>query len=69
MADWWIQAIWALTPTVLILLCFWLVLRSIVRADRAERRAYDRVEAEERAKAGLPPKAPSTAGGSAQTEA
>jgi hypothetical protein len=35
-------------------LFFW-VLRSVVRADRNERREYARIEAEERAKRGLPP--------------
>ncbi|SJN10657.1 hypothetical protein FM113_09725 [Leucobacter sp. 7(1)] len=48
------NAIWSLTPTVLIGLFFWLVLRLILRADRTERRVYERISAEERAKAGLP---------------
>lgn len=48
------NAIWSLTPTVLIGLFFWLVLRLIVRADRTERRVYQEIEDEERAKAGLP---------------
>ncbi len=48
------NAIWSLTPTVLIGLFFWLVLRLILRADRTERRIYSQIEAEERAKAGLP---------------
>ena len=42
--------IWAVTPTVVVGLVFWLVMRSIVRADRSERSAYARVEAEERAR-------------------
>lgn len=54
MDNWWMNAIWSLTPTVLIGLFFWLVLRLILRADRTERRVYERINAEERAKAGLP---------------
>lgn len=49
-------ALWAITPSVIIGVFFWLILRSISRADRQERRAYTKVEQEERARAGLPPK-------------
>lgn len=48
------NAVWSLTPTVLIGLFFWLVLRLIIRADRTERRVYQEIEDEEREKAGLP---------------
>lgn len=68
MDNWFVGALWALTPTVLILIFFWLVLRSIIRADRSERRAYQKVEAEERAKAGLPPRTAPTSGGVSQQE-
>ncbi|MFD5600334.1 hypothetical protein ACFWHR_09770 [Leucobacter sp. NPDC058333] len=54
MDNWWWNALWSLTPTVLIGLFFWMVLRLILRADRTERRVYQQIEAEERAKAGLP---------------
>ncbi|WP_053382827.1 hypothetical protein [Leucobacter celer] len=54
MDNWWLNAVWSLTPTVLIGLFFWLVLRLILRADRTERRVYQQIENEERAKAGLP---------------
>lgn len=54
MDTWWLNAIWSLTPTVLIGLFFWMVLRLILRADRTERRVYREIEDEERAKAGLP---------------
>ncbi len=47
---------WALIPTVVLGLIFWLVMRGILRADRTERSEAARIEAEERAKAGLPPK-------------
>ncbi|GAB2560748.1 hypothetical protein [Leucobacter ruminantium] len=54
MDNWWLNAVWSLTPTVLIGLFFFFVLRSILRADRTERRIYQQIEDEERAKAGLP---------------
>ena len=44
---------WTLLPTVVVSLLFFYILRSILRADRTERRAYDRIEAEQRAKRGL----------------
>lgn len=47
---------WALGPTVLVGLIFWVVMHSVVHADRSERRAYAKLEAEERAKRGLPRK-------------
>jgi hypothetical protein len=53
--------LWALLPTVIVSALFFFVLRAVVRADRSERRAYDKVEAEERAKRGLPPKQPAAA--------
>ena len=53
MDDFWANAIWSLAPTVLIGLIFWFVMRAILRADRTERAAYARIEAEERAKLGL----------------
>jgi len=52
MDDFWVNAIWSIAPTVLIGLIFWFVMRSILRADRTERDAYARIEAEERAKLG-----------------
>lgn len=48
--------IWALAPTVLVGLVFWAVMRAVVHADRSERRAYAKVEAQERARRGLPGK-------------
>jgi flagellar biosynthesis/type III secretory pathway M-ring protein FliF/YscJ len=52
MDDFWANAIWSLAPTVLIGLIFWFVMRAILRADRGERKAYAKVEAEERARRG-----------------
>lgn len=54
MDNWWMNAVWSLTPTVLIGIFFFFVLRSILRADRTERRVFKQIEDEERAKAGLP---------------
>lgn len=53
--DFWLNALYSVTPTILVGLVFWLVMRSIVRADRNERKVYAEIEAEEREKAGLPP--------------
>lgn len=55
MDSYWAAVLWSLLPTVVVLGLFIFVLRSILRMDRTERRAYARVEAEERAKRGLPP--------------
>lgn len=53
--DYWANAIYSVVPTVLVGLIFWMVMRAIIRADRTERKVYAEVEAEERAKLGLPP--------------
>jgi len=55
MDGFWVAALWALTPTVVVIALFFFVLRGILRMDRTERKAYSRIEAEERAKRGLPP--------------
>lgn len=52
--DFWANALFSVTPTILLGLVFWLVMRSILRADRTERKVYATIEAEERAKMGLP---------------
>jgi hypothetical protein len=56
--NFWANAAYSVTPTILVGLIFWLVIRSIFRADRTERQVYSRIEAEEREKRGLGPKAP-----------
>ncbi|MBF4606463.1 hypothetical protein [Curtobacterium sp. VKM Ac-1393] len=57
--------IFALTPTIVVGLIFWFVMRAIMRADRSERAAYAKVEAEERARFerehGRPAPAPASA--------
>jgi hypothetical protein len=52
----WLGILWALAPTVLVGLVFRWVMAAIVRADRTERKVYAKIEAEERAKRGLPSK-------------
>jgi hypothetical protein len=42
--------IFALTPTIIVGLIFWFVMRAIIRADRTERATYAKIEAEERAR-------------------
>ncbi|MFP7761306.1 hypothetical protein [Marisediminicola sp. LYQ134] len=51
--NFWANAVFSVTPTILVGLIFWMVIRSILRADRTERAVYSRIEAEERAKRGL----------------
>lgn len=58
MDSYWAAVVWSLLPTVVVLGLFVYVLRSILRMDRTERRTYARIEAEERAKRGLPPALP-----------
>ncbi len=55
MDDYWVAVLWTLLPTIVVSAIFFFVLRSIIRADRTERREYARIDAEERAKRGLPP--------------
>lgn len=56
MNDYWLDVIYAIVPTIVLAGAFWWILRSILRMDRTERRTYNRIEAEERAKRGMPPK-------------
>jgi hypothetical protein len=53
MDTFWVNALWSISPTILVGLIFWLIMRSIIRADRTERKVYAQIEAEERAKLGL----------------
>ena len=48
--NFWANAAYSLIPTILLGLIFWLVMRSIFRADRTERTVYAEIEAEERAR-------------------
>ena len=51
--NFWGNALFSLVPTIALGLMFWLMMRSILRADRTERKVYAQIEAEERAKLGL----------------
>jgi hypothetical protein len=42
---------YAIGPTILVGGLFWFAMRAIFRADKTERKAYNEIEAEERAKA------------------
>ena len=57
MDDYWLAVVWTLLPTVVVSAIFYFVMRSVIRSDRTERREYARIEAQERAKRGLPPAA------------
>lgn len=48
--NWWLNALWSVTPTALFGLLIWYIMRSIIRADRVERKVAARIEAEERAR-------------------
>jgi hypothetical protein len=48
--EWIGDAVVSLIPPVLVGLVFWIIMRSILRADSVERRVYAEIEAEERAK-------------------
>jgi len=54
--GYWATALWSIAPTIVITVLFFWILRSVLRFDRVERRAYAKVEAEERMKRGLPPR-------------
>ena len=44
MENFWFNAVFSVTPTIAVGLVFWFVMRSIIRADRNERKAYARIE-------------------------
>ena len=48
--DFWGNALYSVTPTILVGLLFWFILRAVIRADRTERTAYSKIESEERAR-------------------
>lgn len=57
--DYWSAAVWSIAPTLIVSALFFFILRAVVRADRTERKVHAKIEAEERAKRGLPPVASS----------
>lgn len=56
MDTFWVAAAWSLLPTIGVSVVFFLVMRGIIRFDRTERKVHARIEAEERAARGLPPR-------------
>ncbi len=56
--EFWANAIFSLIPTIAVGLIFWFSFRGIMRADLSERKVYADIEAEERARAGLPARNP-----------
>src|SRR5690606_35733644 len=54
--NFWIAAAWSILPTIAVSAVFVMVLRGILRFDRTERKVHARIEAEERAARGLPPR-------------
>jgi hypothetical protein len=48
-----INTLLGLIPPTLVGGVFWLIMRSILKADSIERREYSKIEAEERAKAAI----------------
>ena len=56
MDNFWLAVGWSLLPTIGVSVVFVIVLRGILRFDRTERKVHARIEAEERAARGLPPR-------------
>ncbi|THG29592.1 hypothetical protein [Naasia lichenicola] len=52
MDDFW-NAVWSITPTILVGLLFWFIMWVIIRADRHERAALAKLEATERERLGI----------------
>ena len=50
MDNFWFNAIYSLAPTVLVGAIFFIIMRSIIKADSHERKARAKVEVEERAR-------------------
>jgi hypothetical protein len=53
--NFWVAALWAILPTIVVSIVFVMVLRGILHFDRNERKMHAKIEAEERAARGLPP--------------
>ena len=53
--DYSMAVLWSILPTLAVLVVFFFILRGIIRMDRTERKIYKDIEAEERAKRGMPP--------------
>lgn len=58
--DYWTNAFWSVIPTIAVVAAFWFVLRSIIRADRNERKAHAKIEQQLRAERNQPRQLAST---------
>ncbi|MGF3056118.1 hypothetical protein [Microbacterium sp. YY-01] len=58
MDSYWLAVVWSLLPTLVVAAVFYFILRGIIRFDRTERKVHAKIEAEERAARGLPPRTP-----------
>ncbi|MFS0892652.1 hypothetical protein [Microbacterium sp. 179-I 3D3 NHS] len=56
MENFWLAAAWSILPTLGVSAVFFYVMRGILRSDRTERKVHAKIEAEERAARGLPPR-------------
>lgn len=56
MDNYWTALAWSILPTIGVCVVFYFVLRGILRFDRTERKVHAKIEAEERAARGLPPR-------------
>ncbi|MGW8482154.1 hypothetical protein ACWGJP_03390 [Microbacterium sp. NPDC055903] len=56
MESFWAAMMWSILPTIAVCVVFYFVLRGILRSDRTERKVHAKIEAEERALRGLPPR-------------
>lgn len=65
--DFWMNALWSVTPTIVIGTFFGFIIRACIVGDRNERRMRQQVEAEERARLGLPPKEAAASNAAAST--
>ena len=54
MDNYWVAVVWSLLPTTVVSIVFLYVVRSVIRMDRTERRSYAKIEAQERARRGMP---------------
>lgn len=63
--DFWGGIVWSVAPTIVIGLLFWFIMRSVIRSDRNERKAYAKIESEERAR--LAANSPAEPGGNPST--
>ncbi|MEN9747342.1 MAG: hypothetical protein RLZZ603_34 [Actinomycetota bacterium] len=63
-----IATLLGIIPPGLVGLVFYIIMRSILRADSKERKVWNQIEAEERLKAGMPAKAEKAKPDSAQAK-